>query len=122
MSRIITDDELLTAVLTSKTYAEAARQLGCSKNTITRRLQKEELRSRLIEMRKECLSVVNQYLLSKGQEAVDELYNLMKNSESDSVRLSASNAFLQHMGRLVEDENIIAEIQKMQIEDKMRRK
>lgn len=121
MSRIITDDELLTAVLTSKTYAEAARQLGVSKNTISRRLQKDELRSRLMEMRKECLSVVNQYLLSKGQEAVDELYNLMKNSESDSVRLSASNAFLQHMGKLVEDENILHELQKMQIEDKMRR-
>ena len=121
MSRIISDDELLTAVLSTRTYAEAARQLGCSKNTITRRLQKDELHSRLIEMRKECLSVVNQYLLSKGQEAVDELYDLMKNSESDSVRLSASNAFLQHMGRLVEDENILHELQKMQIEDRMRR-
>lgn len=121
MSRIITDDELLTAVLSTRTYAEAARQLGCSKNTITRRLQKDELHSRLIEMRKEILGVVNQYLLSKGQEAVDELYDLMKNSESDSVRLSASNAFLQHMGRLVEDENILHELQKMQIEDRMRR-
>ena len=121
MSRIITDEELLTAVLSNPTYAEAARQLGISKNTVTRRLQDETLHSRLIEMRKEILSVLNQYMVAKGQEAIDEIYSIMKSSESDSVRLSAANSFISHMRNLIENESVMDEIRKMQIEDKMRK-
>lgn len=121
MARKITDDELLAAVLSSKTYAEAARVLGVSKNTITRRLQNEELYSRLLRMRKDVLSVVNQSMIARSLEAVDTMYSLMNNSESDSVRLSAADRFVTHMERLIEDENIIDEIRRMQIEDKLRR-
>lgn len=121
MSRIISDEELLTAILSTPTYAEAARQLGISKNTVTRRLQDETLHSRLIEMRKEILSVLNQYMVAKGQEAIDEIYSIMKSSESDSVRLSAANSFISHMRNLIENESVMDEIRKMQIEDKMRK-
>lgn len=121
MARKITDDELLAAVLSSKTYAEAARVLGVSKNTVTRRLQNEELYSRLLRMRKDVLSVVNQSMIARSLEAVDTMYSLMNNSESDSVRLSAADRFVTHMERLIEDENIIDEIRRMQIEDKLRR-
>lgn len=121
MARKITDDELLAAVLSSKTYAEAARVLGVSKNTVTRRLQNEELYSRLLRMRKDVLSVVNQSMIARCLEAVDTMYSLMNNSESDSVRLSAADRFVTHMERLIEDENIIDEIRRMQIEDKLRR-
>ena len=121
MARKITDDELLAAVLSSKTYAEAARVLGVSKNTITRRLQNEELYSRLLRMRKDVLSVVNQSMIARSLEAVDTMYSLMNHSESDSVRLSAADRFVTHMERLIEDENIIDEIRRMQIEDKLRR-
>lgn len=121
MSRIITDEELLTAVLSNPTYAEAARQLGISKNTVTRRLQNEELHSRLLKMRKDVLATVNQYMISKSSEAIDEIYSIMKKSESDSVRLSAANSFISHMTRLIEDENVMDEIRKMQVEDKMRK-
>lgn len=120
MARIITDEELLAAVLTHKTYADAARDLGCSKNTITRRLQDKDLYSRLIEMRKDVLSVLNQYMISKGTEAIDTVYDVMKNSESDSIRLSAANSFISHMRSLIEDESIMDEIRKMQIAEKMR--
>ena len=120
VSRIISDEELLAAVLSTKSYADAARQLGCSKNTITRRLQDEELHSRLLQMRKDVLSVVNQYMISKSAEAIDEIYSIMKNSESDSVRLSAANSFVSHMTRLIEDENVMDEIRKMQIESKLK--
>lgn len=121
MSRIISDEELLTAVLSTPTYAEAARQLGISKNTVTRRLQNEELHSRLLKMRKDVLATVNQYMISKSSEAIDEIYSIMKKSESDSVRLSAANSFISHMTRLIEDENVMDEIRKMQVEDKMRK-
>lgn len=121
MSRIISDEELLTAVLSNPTYAEAARQLGISKNTVTRRLQNEELHSRLLKMRKDVLATVNQYMISKSSEAIDEIYSIMKKSESDSVRLSAANSFISHMTRLIEDENVMDEIRKMQVEDKMRK-
>lgn len=120
MARIITDEELLAAVLTHKTYAAAARELGCSKNTITRRLQDKDLYSRLIDMRKDVLSVLNQHMISKGTEAIDTVYDVMKNSESDSIRLNAANAFLSYMRSLIEDEAIMDEIRKMQIADKMR--
>lgn len=121
MARKITDDELLAAVLSSKTYADAARVLGVSKNTISRRLQDEELYSRLLRMRKEILSVVNQSMIARSVEAIDTIYSLMNTSESDSVRLNAADRFVSHMERLIEDENVLDEIRRMQIEDKLRR-
>lgn len=121
MPKTFSDEELLTAILSTKSYAEAARTLGCSKNTICRRLKDEGLYSRLLSIRKDVLSCVNMYMISKGTEAVDCIYSIMNNAESDSTRLSAANSFLSFMNRTIENENILDEIQQMKIQEKLRK-
>lgn len=121
MGKTFSDEELLSAILSTKSYAEAAKVLGCSKNTICRRLKDEGLYSRLLSIRKDVLSTINQFLISKGIEAVNVVYDVMNNAESDSTRLSAANSFLSFMNRTIENENILDEIQQMKIQEKLRK-
>lgn len=118
MARVITDDELISAVLSTRTYREAAQRLGVSPNTVTRRMHDETIQERLIEARKTLLAAINNRLIQHATKAVDVLSELMNDKGAPpTVRLQAADRILNHTGRLIETENLMAEIERLKNSD-----
>ena len=70
MARKIDETALLVALLTSKSQTEAAKKLGVSKQTVTRRLKDPAFMDKFTQYRKQILNNVNTQLVNSSQEAV----------------------------------------------------
>lgn len=88
-----TDDELISALLQSRTQREAARVLGLSENTISRRMQNESFKLKLSERRKALFDAVNTQLVNAAGEAASVLIKLLE-SQNESIRYSTATRIL----------------------------
>lgn len=120
MSKRIDDSELLVAILQSGSYSEAARTLGISKQTISRRMKDAELKSRIIELRKGILDSVNLRLVEASNQAVDVLINLL-NSANEQTRYNSASRILGLTQDFVECADIINELEQLKIEMEKRK-
>ena len=115
----IDDNQLLLAILTSGSYTQAAKILGVSKNTISRRMKNEQLKSRIVQYRKTILDTVNLRLMDGASKAVDVLIELL-DSESEISRYNAASRILGLTQDFIESEDIISEIDKLKAEAEQR--
>lgn len=116
----IDDNEIIVAVLTSGSYAEAARVLGVSKQTVSRRMKDEQLKNRVIEYRKNILDTVNMRLIEGASKAVDVLLQLLE-SESEITQYNAASRILGLTQDFIESADIIAQIDKLKAESEQRK-
>ena len=116
----IDDNEIIVAVLTSGSYAEAAKALGVSKQTISRRMKDEQLKNRVIEYRKNILDTVNMRLIDGASKAVDVLLQLLE-SESELTRYNSASRILGLTQDFIESADIIAQIDKLKAEAELRK-
>lgn len=93
--------------------AEVARQAGCSISTVERRMAKPDFWPKVHQLRDVRLQEASGRLSNAAVSAVDTLEKLLR-SESETLRLGASKAILEHCYRLREligIENRLAEIE-----------
>lgn len=117
---MISDNEILVAVLSSRSYSEAAKSLGISKQTISRRMKDTELKSRVIELRKNVLDTINMRLIDGSKQAVEVLINLL-NSDNELTRYNSASRILGLTQDFVESADIINELEQLKIEMEKRK-
>ena len=104
MARRFNHKELImSALLTSYTYAEASKQSGVSVSTIARAMADPDFRRELEERRKQILDNTCMMLQTLMPKAVSTTNEIMEDPEtSKQVRLNASDMILRHGTRLTE--------------------
>lgn len=116
----IDDDQILIAVLSSGSFTEAAKVLGVSKQTVSRRMKDEQLKNRVIEYRKSLLDAVNVQLMSGATKAVGVLIELL-DSENEISRYNAASKILGLVQDFVEIEDVIRQIDQLKLEAAQRK-
>lgn len=95
MSKQITNEEIATAIIATRTRTEAAQQLCMSVRQLYERLQSRELCALIAQLRVEQLRARMQSLADAETAAGDVLIEIMKNEEqSAETRLRAASAVL----------------------------
>lgn len=117
---MVSDNEILVAVLSSRSYTEAAKTLGLSKQTVSRRMKDSELKSRVIALRKSVLDSVNMRLIDGSKQAVDVLINLLA-SENEMTRYNAASRILGLSQDFIESADIINELEQLKTEMERRK-
>lgn len=115
----IDDNEILVTVLSSGSYAEAARILGISKQTVSRRMKDEQLKNRVIEYRKNILDAVNMRLIEGASKAIDVLLQLLE-SENEVSRYNSASKILGLVQDFVDSADIISQIDRLKAEAEQR--
>lgn len=91
--RKISDDELVSVLLQSRTQREAARVLGLSENTISKRMRDNSFKKKLSERRRKIFDEVNSQLTAASVEAAGVLRELLE-STNETIRYSTASRIL----------------------------
>ena len=95
MTKKKNDIQIARAIVDAPTYSSAAATLGISKGTLSQRIRREPLATRLREMREAAYSAATSKLASLLVEAVETLASLMRKSTmQDSTRFTAAKTLL----------------------------
>lgn len=115
LAKKLSDEDLLVALLTSKSQAEAAQKLGVSKQTVTRRVNVPAFKDKFLQYRKNILDNVNTQLVNGTQEAVNVLVDLLK-SKNEITRYNASSRILSLAQDYLSMQDIIDRLDKLEQE------
>ena len=118
VNRKISDDDLLLALLTTESQTAAAKQLGCSKVTISRRIQDPQFKEKLNLYRRTLLDTVSNKLVQSTSKAVDVLIALL-DSESESTRYNTASKILSIAQDFIVQEDIMQRLDKLEQQDTM---
>ena len=88
--RKISDDELVSVLLQSRTQREAARVLGLSENTISKRMRDNSFKKKLSERRRKIFDEVNSQLTAEAAGVLRELLE----STNETIRYSTASRIL----------------------------
>jgi hypothetical protein len=114
MAKKINDDDLLLALLTTKSQTEAAEALGINKQTISRRVNKPEFKAKFTEFRKQMLDKVNTQLVNSSSKAVQVLVELM-NSRNEMTRYNASSRILSLAQDYISMQDIVERLDRLEL-------
>ena len=93
-----TNEEIVTAIITSETNAEAAEKIGLSESQLYQRLKDEELQLLYKERQIEVCARITDNMISHVTQAVKTMIEIMEDQEnSPSIRLSAANSLLKQV-------------------------
>ena len=107
----VTDEQLLTALLSCGSIRRAASAAGVSAKTIRTRLENPVFRNRYETTKAEILKEACDSLAARLTAASDTLSDIMENEENPvTVRTSAADALLRHGLRYIEAGNILARL------------
>jgi hypothetical protein len=84
------DEALIGLLVIGTTYAEAARSVGCSKATVSRRMSSPDFRDRVDAERAELIASLRAKVVDAAQAGVSTLASLAVSAESESVRVAAA--------------------------------
>lgn len=106
MSKHISDEQLLTALLVHGGVAKAATALNMSRNAI-KRLQDKGFRQQYDSAQGALLSVASTAMADGLNDAVNALLDVIRDKDSAaSVRVSAADSLLRHCCRYIESASI----------------
>jgi HEAT repeat protein len=91
------DDQLFRALVSGCHVENAAQLAGISERTAYRRLADPEFRLRLDTARQSLRESILARLADAGDDAVDTLWTLMRESDDDVIRLRAARAVLESL-------------------------
>lgn len=90
------DTAIITALMVSRTNAEAAGRLQMSESQLYERMKDRAFKQLLLETQGQLLARTSDMMLSKAAEAVETIAEIMSDRENPaSVRLSAANTILK---------------------------
>jgi hypothetical protein len=96
------DDRLIVELLSGCPTAEAASRVGISRSTIWRRTRDASFAQRLADARAEQFREITDQLRAHATSAITTLVELCRDAESETVRLGAARAVLDHTARMHE--------------------
>lgn len=94
--KLVKQEALLTALLTERTYAAAARQAGISESTLYRRLADPEFRRAFESARQDLFAKAHEEMQSHAFDAVAALVTVARSGRRDRDRIRASDSLLMH--------------------------
>ena len=92
------DEVLILALARGASYVQAAREAGCSKATVFRRMQDYAFAKRVKDVRAELLSRSVGMLVAASAAAAKTLSELCRFSKNEMVKLSAAKSILELAG------------------------
>lgn len=111
----IPDEQVLTALLSFGSVRQASMQLGCSRDTIYRRLQREDFKTRYKALQGAIVDLTCSDLVAALSDAVEALHAIVvSDSTNDNAKISASDSLLRHGIRYIEISNILERLNKLE--------
>ncbi|MBQ0038514.1 MAG: hypothetical protein KBS74_07590 [Clostridiales bacterium] len=108
MPKKISDEKLLSALLTFGSVGKTADCIGLTRAAIYKRLADPDFRQRFDDMQGVLLSSTAAQMCDGLSEAVAALLEVIRDTNAAaSVRISASDALLRHCNRYLESANIM---------------
>lgn len=123
MAKTVSNEKLLETLLVYGNAERAAKALGVTRNAIYKRLQDETFRAQYTTAQSAVINAVSLELTAVISDAVGALHSVVTDDiATDSVRISASNALLQHCVRYVEVSSIIRRLDALEAANKLNEK
>jgi len=108
------DDRLLAALLQGRSISDAASLADMSRRTASRRMADEDFRRRLKDARAQVVHEVGRKLTAAATVAADETLKLMKESESEAIRLGAARLIFENELRIRESVDMGERLDKLE--------
>lgn len=120
MAKTVSNEKLLETLLVYGNAERAARALNITRNAIYKRLQDETFRAQYTAAQSAVINAVSLELTAVISDAVGALHDVVTDDiATDSARISASNALLQHCVRYVEVASIIRRLDALEAANKI---
>lgn len=111
----ISDEQLITALATSTSITDVAKNLGVTRQAIYNRLQKPEFRKRLQSERDSKFQVAGNQLAGGMTEAIQVILSIMKDAETaPGTRIKAGQILLDICLRTSEQLDILGRIENIE--------
>ena len=107
----ISNQKVMTALLTAGSVRKAAALSGCSEATIRSRLQDPEFRAEYEEHKKHILDETCDAIIARLTLATDTLCSVLEDPETPpTVKVSASDSLLRHGLRYIQASQILTRL------------
>jgi intergrase/recombinase len=113
MAKKISDELLLSTLLTTSSQTEAAKILKINKQTVCRRASQPEFKEKLSQYRKQILENTSTKIINATLKAVDVLDSLLE-SKNEMTKYSAASRLLSLAGDYLDRCEIIARLDKLE--------
>lgn len=111
----VTDNQLISALLSSATIKQASDEVGLSEQSVYSRLRKPDFRKKLQSARNDQFQVISSKLEDANFKALDTLINTLDDKEvSAGVKVRASQTLLDLSLRNREQADILTRIQNLE--------
>ena len=91
----LTDEQLILAIITTKTHSEAAKQLQITPQTLCSRIKQPSFKKKFEVFQRQRFEENAARLITTSQKAVDKLESLL-DSENELTQYSAAKTLLQY--------------------------
>ena len=115
MGKKVSDELLLTELLSGRSQRQIAKELGITQVTVSRRIRDPAFASQLSSYRKQILDATVTGLTVNIGEAVDVLVELLRH-DSASIRLNAASKILQIAQEYSLQNDLLREIEQIKQE------
>lgn len=111
----VTDNQLISALLSSATIKQASDEVGLSEQSVYSRLRKPDFREKLQNARNDQFQVISSKLEDANFKALDTLINILDDKETSAgIRVKAAQTLLDLSLRNREQADIISRIQNLE--------
>lgn len=111
----IPDEQLLSALLSFGSVRKASEQLGCSRSTIYKRLEREDFKQRYKALQGAIVDGACADIISALTDAIEALHAIVvSDTANDNAKISASDALLRHGIRYLEVSNILERLKMLE--------
>lgn len=111
----VTDNQLISALLSSATIKQASDEVGLSEQSVYSRLRKPDFREKLQNARNDQFQVITSKLEDANFKALDTLINILDDKETSAgIRVKAAQTLLDLSLRNREQADIISRIQNLE--------
>lgn len=111
----ITDNALISALLTCPTIKQASESVGLSEQSVYSRLRKPDFRTKLQSARNDQFQVISSKLEDANFKALDTLINILDDSEvSAGIKVKASQTLLDLSLKNREQIDVISRIENLE--------
>ena len=111
----ITDNQLISALLSSATIKQASDEVGLSEQSVYSRLRKPDFREKLQNARNDQFQVISSKIEDANFKALDTLINILDDKEvSAGIKVRAAQTLLDLSLKNREQADIISRIQNLE--------
>ena len=111
----VTDNQLISALLSSATIKQASESVGLSEQSVYSRLRKPDFRTKLQNARNDQFQVISSKLEDANFKALDTLINILDDSEvSAGIKVKASQTLLDLSLKNREQIDVISRIENLE--------